>query len=257
LHLHDLYLKKVVKLIKAVKNTSISLEGKWAELLADQFELPYMESLMLYLAAERKHGKRIFPPDDSIFNALNYTDFDDVKVVIIGQDPYHGFNQAHGFCFSVETNVAIPPSLKNIYQELNQDLGMPIPRHGNLTSWADQGVLLLNAVLTVEASKAGAHQGKGWEIFTDRVIELLNIKSCNVVFLLWGSYAQKKGKLIDRSKHYVLEGPHPSPLSAYRGFFGCKHFSKANQYLAECNKSPINWASVSEKPNNLIQMPLV
>tara|TARA_R110001592_G_scaffold60539_1_gene184162 strand:- start:15951 stop:16640 length:690 start_codon:yes stop_codon:yes gene_type:complete len=221
-----------------------SLKGKWAELLADQFELPYMHDLRAFLTTEKQQGKTIYPPEKSVFNALNHTDFDDVSVVIIGQDPYHGAEQAHGFCFSVQPGVAIPPSLRNIYKELNQDLGMPVPDHGTLTTWADQGVLLLNAVLTVEAAKAGAHQGKGWEIFTDRVIELLNEKSQGVVFLLWGSYAQKKGRLIDRAKHYVIEGPHPSPLSAYRGFFGCKHFSKINQYLAEQGKAQINWASV-------------
>jgi len=220
------------------------LKGKWAELLADQFELPYMKALRAFLVAEKQQGKTIYPPGRSIFNALNHTDFDDVKVVIIGQDPYHGADQAHGFCFSVQSGVVIPPSLRNIYKELNQDVGMPIPAHGTLTTWADQGVLLLNAVLTVEATKAGAHQGKGWETFTDRIIELLNEKSRNVVFLLWGSYAQKKGRLIDRDKHYVLEGPHPSPLSAYRGFFGCKHFSKTNQYLLAQKKAQINWASV-------------
>ncbi len=223
------------------------LKGKWADLLADQFELPYMQNLRAFLATEQQQGKTIFPPGPSIFNALNYTDFDHVKVVIIGQDPYHGANQAHGFCFSVQPGVATPPSLRNIYQELNQDLGMPIPAHGNLRSWADQGVLLLNAVLTVESSTAGAHQGKGWELFTDRIIELLNEKSQDVVFLLWGSYAQKKGKLIDRAKHCVLEGPHPSPLSAYRGFFGCQHFSKTNEYLAEKGKTQINWASLLEE----------
>ncbi len=220
------------------------LQGKWAALLADQFELPYMKSLRAFLATEKQQGKTIYPPGNSIFNALNHTDFDEVKVVLIGQDPYHGLDQAHGFCFSVQKGVATPPSLRNIYQELQQDIGMSIPEHGNLTSWADQGVLLLNAVLTVEAATAGAHQGKGWEIFTDRVIELLNEKSQNIVFLLWGSYAQKKGRLIDRNKHYVLEGPHPSPLSAYRGFFGCKHFSKTNAYLKDKGKSEINWASV-------------
>ena len=235
---------KVFKLNLHQGNKPGSLQGKWAELLADQIELPYMKSLRAFLAAEKQQGKTIFPPGDSIFNALNHTDFDAVKVVIIGQDPYHGANQAHGFCFSVQSGVATPPSLRNIYQELNQDIGMPVPTHGNLRSWADQGVLLLNAVLTVESAKAGAHQGKGWETFTDRVIELLNAKSQNVVFLLWGSYAQKKGRLIDRQKHYVLEGPHPSPLSAYRGFFGCKHFSKTNQYLSEKGKAQINWASV-------------
>lgn len=220
------------------------LNGTWATLLVDQFDQPYMKTLRAFLAAEKQQGKVLFPPGSEIFSALNHTNFENVKVVIIGQDPYHGPNQAHGFCFSVQTGVAIPPSLRNIYQELNQDIGMLIPAHGNLTSWADQGVLLLNAVLTVEAAKAGAHQGKGWELFTDRVIELLNAHAERVVFLLWGSYAQKKGRLIDRQRHYVLEGPHPSPLSAYRGFFGCKHFSKANDYLRQFGRPEIDWASV-------------
>jgi uracil-DNA glycosylase len=213
-------------------------------LLSDQFDQSYMKSLRAFLSDEKQRGKTVFPPGPAIFSALNHTDFENVKVVIIGQDPYHGPRQAHGFCFSVQAGVDIPPSLRNIYQELKQDIGMPIPTHGNLTSWADQGVLLLNAVLTVEAGKAGAHQGKGWEIFTDRVIELLNERAEHVVFLLWGSYAQKKGRLIDRSKHCVLEGPHPSPLSAYRGFFGCRHFSRANQYLRENGRREIDWASV-------------
>lgn len=221
-----------------------ALQGTWSELLADQFDQPYMKNLRAFLRAEKQQGKTLFPPGADIFNALNHTDFANVKVVIIGQDPYHGPSQAHGFCFSVQAGVDIPPSLRNIYQELNQDIGMPIPIHGNLISWADQGVLLLNAVLTVEASKAGAHQGKGWETFTDRVIELLNEKAEHIVFLLWGSYAQKKGRLIDRHKHCVLEGPHPSPLSAYRGFFGCKHFSKANHYLQQVGRTPIDWTSV-------------
>lgn len=228
----------------ALDNKPGSLQGVWAERLADQFELPYMVSLRSFLAKEKQQGKVIYPPINAMFNALNHTDFDDVRVVIIGQDPYHGANQAHGFCFSVQPGVKTPPSLRNIYQELNQDIGMPIPKQGTLSSWADQGVLLLNAVLTVEASKAGAHQGKGWETFTDRIIALLNEQSEHIVFLLWGSYAQKKGKLINREKHCVLEGPHPSPLSAYRGFFGCKHFSRTNQYLLENNITPINWASV-------------
>ena len=235
---------------QTLKINSDSLQGRWAELLSDQFDLPYMKSLQAFLASEKQQGKIIFPPEDSVFNALNYTDFDCVKVVILGQDPYHGLNQAHGFSFSVQSDVKIPPSLRNIYQELNRDIGMAIPQHGNLMSWAGQGVLLLNAVLTVESTKAGAHQGKGWEAFTDRVIEVLNDEANNIVFFLWGSYAQKKGRLIDRTKHYVLQGPHPSPLSAYRGFFGCKHFSKANQYLAEQGKPQINWASVIKEAHN-------
>ena len=218
------------------------LQGKWAELLSDQFELPYIKSLRAFLEAERQHGKTIYPSGNAIFNALNYTDFDDVKVVIIGQDPYHGPNQAHGFCFSVQTGVKAPPSLRNIYQELNQDIGMPIPTHGNLTSWADQGVLLLNATLTVEQAKAGSHQQRGWEQFTDRVIELLSDSQKGLVFMLWGGYAQKKGQVIDQAKHLVLTATHPSPLSAYRGFLGCGHFSKANHYLQEHGRGPIDWS---------------
>ncbi len=222
-----------------------SLCDSWQRVVGDQFALPYMESLKRFLANEKSAGKTIYPKGADIFNALNHTCFDDVKVVIIGQDPYHGPGQAHGLCFSVQPGVAIPPSLRNIYQELHTDLGMPTPSSGNLMSWADQGVLLLNAVLTVEQARAGAHQGKGWETFTDKIIEVLNEQRQGIVFLLWGSYAQKKGKLIDRQKHFVLEGPHPSPLSAYRGFFGCRHFSRANQYLADSGKRPINWTSIA------------
>jgi len=223
-----------------------SLSESWQQVIGDQFELSYLKELRAFLALERQAGKTVYPPEGSIFNALNHTSFDDVKVVILGQDPYHGQNQAHGFCFSVQSGVDVPPSLRNIYQELNADIGLTKPSHGNLISWADQGVLLLNAVLTVEQAKAGSHQGKGWEIFTDRIIQVLNEQCESVVFLLWGSYAQKKGKLIDRQKHCVLEAPHPSPLSSYRGFFGCQHFSKANAYLESVGKPVINWASVSD-----------
>jgi len=223
-----------------------SLSESWQQVIGDQFELPYLQELGAFLGLEKQADKTIYPPEDAIFNALNHTSFDDVKVVILGQDPYHGPNQAHGFCFSVQSGVTVPPSLRNIYQELNSDISMPMPSQGNLTSWADQGVLLLNAVLTVEQAKAGSHQGKGWEVFTDRIIQVLNEQCENVVFLLWGSYAQKKGKLIDRQKHYVLDAPHPSPLSSYRGFFGCQHFSKANAYLESVGKPVINWASVSD-----------
>jgi len=223
-----------------------SLSESWQQVIGDQFELSYLKELRAFLALQEQAGKTVYPPGDAIFNALNHTSFDDVKVVILGQDPYHGPNQAHGFCFSVQSGVAVPPSLRNIYQELNADTGMPKPTHGDLTSWADQGVLLLNAVLTVEQAKAGSHQGKGWEVFTDRIIQVLNEQCESVVFLLWGSYAQKKGKLIDRQKHCVLEAPHPSPLSSYRGFFGCQHFSKANAYLESVGKPAINWASVSD-----------
>lgn len=220
------------------------LSDSWKNRLGAEFELPYMQDLRAFLRDEKAAGKVIYPKGSEIFNALNHTSFEQVKVVIIGQDPYHGPGQAHGLCFSVQEGVALPPSLKNIYQELNTDIGMPIPKSGNLISWADQGVLLLNAVLTVEQAKAGAHQGRGWEMFTDRVIQVLNEERAGIVFLLWGSYAQKKGKFIDRQKHHVLEGPHPSPLSAYRGFFGCRHFSRANQYLQENGQRPIDWSSI-------------
>ena len=182
-----------------------------------------------------------FPPAGQIFRAFDLCPFDKVRVVIIGQDPYHDVNQAHGLCFSVQDGVKIPPSLDNIYKELNRDLGKPIPTSGNLTYWAEQGVLLLNATLTVEAHKAGSHQGKGWEELTDAAIMALNEKREKIVFMLWGSYAQRKGKYIDRRKHLVLEAVHPSPLSAYRGFIGCGHFSQANNYLLQQGLSPIAW----------------
>jgi len=209
--------------------------------LQAEFEKPYMLNLRAFLAAEKFAGRVIYPPGDDMFNALNATNFEQVKVVILGQDPYHGPNQAHGLCFSVRTGVAVPPSLVNIYKEINQDLGLPIPNHGNLQRWADQGVLLLNATLSVEAGKAGSHQNRGWEQFTDAIIEALNSKLHNLVFLLWGSYAQKKGAFINSENHLVLKAPHPSPLSAHRGFLGCKHFSMANQYLIAHGKTPIEW----------------
>ena len=183
----------------------------------------------------------VYPPKNKIFHCFNFKDYNDVKVVIIGQDPYHDVNQAHGLCFSVQDGVKIPPSLDNIYKELNRDLGKPIPTTGNLTHWAEQGVLLLNATLTVEAHKAGSHQGKGWEELTDAAIMALNEKREKIVFMLWGSYAQRKGKFIDRRKHLVLEAVHPSPLSAYRGFIGCGHFSQTNAYLQQHGQTPIIW----------------
>lgn len=183
----------------------------------------------------------IYPPGSLWFNALNHTPFSQVKVVILGQDPYHGAQQAHGLCFSVPDGIAPPPSLVNIFAEIKRDLGIEPPPHGNLTRWADQGVLLLNSVLTVEHGKAGAHQGKGWEIFTDKIIALLNEQREHIVFLLWGNYAQKKGALIDRQKHLVLTAPHPSPLSVYRGFSGCGHFSASNTYLKNNNIQEIHW----------------
>jgi len=213
----------------------------WDEWLADEFRQPYMRQLAEFLAAEEQAGKVLFPPRHLCFNALNSTPLDKVSVVILGQDPYHGPGQAHGLCFSVRPDVPPPPSLVNIFKEIEADLGHPRPDHGCLQTWAEQGVLLLNAVLTVEQGNAGAHQGKGWETFTDKVIETINRERDDVVFLLWGSYARKKGRHIDRNRHLVLEGPHPSPLSAYRGFFGCSHFSRANDWLLSRNRPAIDW----------------
>jgi len=221
--------------------SAVQLHSSWLEVLGGEFDKPYMQELRAFLAAEKAAGKTIYPKGAEIFNALNTTPFDQVKVVILGQDPYHGPNQAHGLCFSVRKGVRTPPSLANIYKELQQDLEVQTPPHGDLTRWAEQGVLLLNATLTVEGGLAGSHQKKGWEQFTDRVVAELNARREHVVFLLWGSYAQKKGGFIDRNKHYVLTAPHPSPLSAHRGFLGCGHFSKANNYLEEAGKSPVDW----------------
>ena len=220
----------------------IKLETSWKERLAGEFEQPYMTGLRSFLLDRKRNGAVIYPPGPLIFNALDSTPFDRVKVVIFGQDPYHGPGQAHGLCFSVPEGVAVPPSLQNIYREIGEDLGVRPPAHGNLQAWADQGVLLLNAVLTVERGQASAHQGKGWERFTDRVAQVLNAGRENLVFLLWGSYAMKKGSVIDRDRHLVLTAPHPSPLSAHRGFFGCRHFSKANAWLERHGVQPIRWA---------------
>lgn len=220
----------------------MNLSPSWQAKLANEFEKDYMLALKQFLTAEKQQRKVIYPHSNDCFNALNETPFEKVKVVILGQDPYHGPGQAHGLSFSVKPGVKVPPSLVNIYKELESDLGIPPANHGFLNQWAQQGVLLLNSVLTVEASKAGSHQNKGWELFTDKIIELINQEHQGVVFLLWGSYAQKKGRYIDRQKHLVLESVHPSPLSAYRGFLGCRHFSQANQYLQHMGKQPINWA---------------
>jgi len=219
----------------------IKLEESWKARLGSEFAKDYMLRLKMFLRAELEAGKTIFPHGSNYFAALDHTPVDRVKVVILGQDPYHGDGQAHGLSFSVKPGVKVPPSLVNIYKEMEDDLGIAQPNHGYLMPWADQGVLLLNAVLSVQAHCAASHQGKGWETFTDRIIEVLNREHEGLVFMLWGSYAQKKGAKIDRAKHLVLSGPHPSPLSAYRGFFGCKHFSKANAYLQSVGKSPINW----------------
>jgi uracil-DNA glycosylase len=219
----------------------IRMEESWKSRLSGEFRQGYMQGLRVFLLERKQAGAVIYPPGPLIFNALNSTPFEQVRVVILGQDPYHGPGQAHGLCFSVREGVETPPSLVNIYKEIEQDLGLPVPASGNLEHWARQGVLLLNAVLTVERGQAGAHQGKGWERFTDRVVQLLNDERDGIVFLLWGSYAIKKGAAIDRKRHLVLTAPHPSPLSAYRGFFGCKHFSKANRYLQEHGQGPIQW----------------
>jgi uracil-DNA glycosylase len=219
----------------------IQLEPSWKNHLVGEFSKPYMNNLRAFLKKEKDAKKVIYPRGSEFFAALNQTPFDKVKVVILGQDPYHGVNQAHGLCFSVRPGVEPPPSLVNIYKELRSDLGIEPPDHGYLTHWADQGVLLLNATLSVEAGKAGSHQGKGWEEFTDAVIDVLNRERAGLVFVLWGSYAQKKGAFIDDEKHLVLKGPHPSPLSAHRGFFGCKHFSKINEYLRSRGEKSIDW----------------
>lgn len=219
----------------------IKLEESWKRLLLSEFSEDYMQTLASFLRAEKAAGKIIYPAGDDVFNALNSTPFDKVKVVILGQDPYHGAGQAHGLCFSVKPGVRLPPSLKNIYKEIAADLGIAPAQSGDLRCWAQQGVLLLNAVLTVQAENAASHQGKGWERFTDRVVEHLNAQRDGLVFLLWGSYAQRKGGLIDRSRHLVLESVHPSPLSASRGFFGNQHFSRANDYLCSQQKTPIDW----------------
>lgn len=220
----------------------LKLEPSWKERVGAYFDRPEMIALSEFLRGELRAGKVVYPPPKQIFAALDATPFERVKVVILGQDPYHGPGQAHGLCFSVQPGVPIPPSLRNMYQEIESDLGIVPPNHGCLTRWAEQGVLLLNAVLTVEQGLAGSHQGKGWEGFTDAVIESLNREREGLVFLLWGSYAQAKGRLIDTRRHKVLKAPHPSPLSAHRGFLGCRHFSTANAYLAQRGQEPIDWA---------------
>ncbi|MFT4764972.1 MAG: uracil-DNA glycosylase [Oleispira sp.] len=219
------------------------LPKDWQKLLKAEFDQPYMQSLQTFLESEQEQGKTIYPSADQIFTAFKLTSLTSVKVVILGQDPYHGPDQAHGLSFSVPRHITkLPPSLKNIYKELNTDLGIPIATTGDLTHWAEQGVLLLNAMLTVERKNAGSHQKQGWENFTDQVIQRLSDQSEGIVFVLWGAYAQKKSSLIDESKHLVLKGIHPSPLSAHRGFFGSKPFSLINQYLSSNNKAEIDWA---------------
>lgn len=219
----------------------IKLHSQWREVIGGEFEKDYMQSLREFLLQRKQQGAVIYPPTNQWFSALNTTPFEDVRVVVLGQDPYHGVGQAHGLCFSVTPGIKVPPSLANIYKEIKSDLGIDQPNHGCLISWAQQGVLLLNATLTVEDGCADAHQGKGWEQFTDEIIKAVNQEREGVVFMLWGSYAQKKSIMIDSSRHLILKSVHPSPLSAYRGFFGCGHFSAANHYLQERGVKPIDW----------------
>lgn len=219
----------------------VRIEQSWKEVLANEFEKDYFTKLTQFVKEEYNSGTAIYPPARLIFNAFDHCPFEKVKVVILGQDPYHGAGQANGLCFSVNKGIPFPPSLLNIFKEIENDLGTPIPQDGDLTRWSDQGVLLLNATLTVRAAQAGSHQRRGWEEFTDAAIRELASRRNGIVFILWGSYAQKKGAFIDRSRHLVLSSPHPSPLSAYQGFFGNHHFSTANRYLKEQGKSEIIW----------------
>jgi uracil-DNA glycosylase len=220
---------------------TITLHPSWKEPLAPEFASPYMADLRAFLVAEKAQGKRIFPKGSEWFRALDLTPLDQVRVVILGQDPYHGEGQAHGLCFSVQPGVRTPPSLVNIYKELESDLGIPRANHGHLDNWAQQGVLLLNSVLTVEMAQAASHQKRGWERFTDAVIALVNTQDRPVVFMLWGAYAQKKAAFVDTSRHLVLKAAHPSPLSAHNGFLGCGHFSQANAFLAAHGQPEIDW----------------
>lgn len=218
-----------------------AIEQTWKEVLKDEFNKDYFPKLKEFLVEEKKQSI-VYPPGNLIFNAFNHTPFNQVKIVMLGQDPYHGPNQAHGLCFSVPKGIAVPPSLINILKEINSDLGLPIPSCGNLEKWAKQGVLLLNATLTVRAHQAGSHQKRGWEQFTDAAIVKLSEQRQNIIFMLWGAYAQAKANLIDNQKHHILMAPHPSPLSAHRGFFGCKHFSKANKILNDNGIGTIDWS---------------
>lgn len=217
-----------------------AIEEGWKKILWDEFQSPYFRELKQFLTEELKTQK-VFPPGNLIFNAFQHTPFDRIKAVILGQDPYHGPGQAHGLCFSVPPGIPQPPSLVNIFKELQSDLGIPVPAHGNLENWANQGVLLLNATLTVRAAQAGSHQKRGWETFTNRVIELISYECSGIVFLLWGRYAQAKESLVDNQKHLILKAAHPSPFSAYSGFFGCNHFSKTNEFLEKMGKTGIDW----------------
>lgn len=224
-----------------VQPENVQIEAGWKQALLSEFSDPYFAALKQFLLEEKKSNQVVYPPANLIFNAFNLTPFDAVKVVILGQDPYINPQQAHGLSFSVPMGVGIPRSLDNMYKELKEDIGLVPPRHGNLESWARQGVLLLNSILTVRAGASASHQGKGWERFTDAAMKALNDRHTGIVYLLWGSYAQQKGAVIDPQKNCILKAPHPSPLSASRGFFGCRHFSQTNAYLTSIGKTPINW----------------
>lgn len=221
-------------------SAQLRIHESWLNLLTKEFESPYFQQLKQFLKAE-KTKYEIYPPGSFIFSAFDHTPVQKVKIVILGQDPYHGPGQANGLCFSVQKGIAMPPSLKNIFKELHTDVNAPMPTWGDLTPWADEGVFLLNATLTVRKSQAGSHQGQGWEIFTDAVIREISAHCPHVVFMLWGRFAQAKESLIDHQKHLILKAAHPSPFSAYNGFFGCKHFSKANEFLKQHNLKPVNW----------------
>lgn len=221
----------------------VKIHPSWEKVLKEEFEKPYFAELVDFVKKEYA-GATIYPEGKNIFRAFELCPFESVKAVILGQDPYHGKRQANGLCFSVNDDVALPPSLQNIYKEIEDDLNVRLPQKGNLDNWAAQGILLLNATLTVRANQAGSHQHKGWEPFTDAVIKAIADKKEHVVFILWGRYAQEKGNVIDRSKHFVLSSAHPSPFSAHSGFFGCKHFSKTNEYLAKIGEKPIDWAAI-------------
>lgn len=221
--------------------SKVAIEESWKKVLSDEFEKPYFNELRTFLQKEKAAGKTIYPSGPNIFNAFNSTPFDKVRVVILGQDPYHGAGQAHGLCFSVQHGVKPPPSLVNIFKELKSDVGFTIPNHGCLQNWTNQGIFLLNAILTVEANQPASHQKRGWEEFTHAVIEKLSKERSGLIFLLWGAFAQQKASLIDETKHVILKAAHPSPFSAHSGFFGCQHFSKVNQILLEKGETPINW----------------
>ena len=224
-----------------MSDANIQINDSWKAVLGDEFEKSYFKKLNHFLETEKNVGKTVFPPENWIYNAFNLTPFDKVRVVILGQDPYHGIGQAHGLCFSVQNGIKPPPSLANIYKELKSDVGFEIPSHGNLQKWAEQGVFLLNAILTVEANQPASHQKSGWQEFTNAVIEKLSKEKKGLIFLLWGNFAQQKAVLIDETKHTILKAPHPSPFSAHTGFLGCKHFSKVNEILKEKGEKEIDW----------------